>query len=90
MGYYMIEAIAVGILSGLFEWFETVANFILGPNVAAWLSEDDVVQVTLGISADGDLGAVRYFLVILAYTVALGAATFWRFEKRDVTGAKGD
>lgn len=90
MGYYMIEAIAVGIMSGLFEWFETVANFILGPNVAAWLSQDDVVQVTLGISADGDLGTIHHFLVILAYTVALGAATFWRFEKRDVAGAKGD
>ncbi len=90
MGYYMVEAIAVGIMSGLFEWFESVANFILGPNVAAWVSHDDVVQVTFGIRADGDLGGLHYFLVIFAYTVALGAAAFWRFEKRDVTGAKGD
>ena len=89
-GYYMIEAITVGILSGLFEWFEPVANFMLGPNVLAWLAHDDVIQVTLGISADGDLGAIHYFLVILAYTAALGAAAFWRFERRDVTGAKGD
>ena len=90
MGYYMVEAIAAGILSGLFEWFEPVANFLLGPNVSAWLSHDDVARVTLGISADGDLGSMHYFLVILVYTVALGAAAFWRFERRDVAGAKGD
>ena len=90
MGYYMIEAIVTGILSELFDWFEPVANFILGPNVAAWMAHDDVIQVTLGIRADGDLGAMHYFLVILAYTVALGAAAFWRFEHKDVTGAKGD
>ncbi len=90
MGYYMIEAIVTGILSELFDWFEPVANFILGPNVAAWMAHDDVIQVTLGIRADGDLGAMHYFLVILAYTVALGAAAFWRFERKDVTGAKGD
>ena len=90
MGYYMVEAIAAGILAGLFEWFEPVANFLLGPNVSAWLSHDDVAQVTLGISADGDLGSMHYFLVILVYTVALGAAAFWRFERRDVAGAKGD
>ena len=90
MGYYMIEAIVTGILSELFDWFEPVANFILGPNVAAWMAHDDVIQVTLGIRADGDLGAAHYFLVILAYTVALGAAAFWRFEHKDVTGAKGD
>ncbi len=90
MGYYMVEAIAVGIMSGLFAWFETLANFILGPNVSAWLAHDDVVQVTFGIRADGDLGAFHFFLVIAAYTVALGAAAFWRFESRDVAGAKGD
>ncbi len=90
MGYYMIEAIVTGILVSAFDWFEPVSNFILGPNVAAWLSHDDVIQVTLGIRADGDLGMSHYFLVMLAYTVALGAAAFWRFEHKDVTGAKGD
>ena len=90
MGYYMVEAIAVGIMSGLFDWFESVANFILGPNVSAWLAHDDVIQVTLGIQADGDLGALHFFLVIAGYTVALCAAAFWRFESRDVAGAKGD
>ena len=90
MGYYMIEAIVTGILVSAFDWFEPVSNFILGPNVAAWLSHDDVIQVTLGIRADGDLGTTHYFLVMLAYTVALGAAAFWRFEHKDITGAKGD
>ena len=90
MGYYMIEAIVTGLLVSSFDWFEPVSNFILGPNVAAWLSHDDVIQVTLGIRADGDLGTMHYFLVILAYTLALGAAAFWRFEHKDVTGAKGD
>ena len=90
MGYYMIEAIVTGLLVSSFDWFEPVSNFILGPNVAAWLSHDDVIQVTLGIRADGDLGTMHYFSVILAYTAALGAAAFWRFERKDVTGAKGD
>ena len=49
-----------------------------------------MIQVTIGIGADGDLGAVHYFSVILAYTAALGAAAFWRFEHKDITGAKGD
>ena len=90
MGYYMIEAIVTGLLTGFFEWFEPVANFMLGPNVTAWLDQEDVIQVTLGIRADGDLGAIHYLLVILAYTLALGASAFWRFEQKDVTGAKGD
>ena len=90
MGYYMVEAIAAGIMTGLFDWFQPVAEFLLGPNVAAWLSHNAVVQVTIGVSADADLGAWHNFLVLLAYTVALGAAAFWRFQRRDVAGAKGD
>ena len=35
-------------------------------------------------------GTLHAFLVLLAYIIVLGAATFWLFQRRDVTGAKGE
>ena len=90
LGYYMVEGITAGILNELLSWFHHVANFMLGPNVVAWLAHHDVIQATPGIGADGQLSTIHHFLVILAYALALGAAAFWRFERKDVTGAKGD
>ena len=33
--------------------------------------------------------ALQAFLVILAYTLVLGVAAYWIFQRRDITGAKG-
>ena len=47
MGYVVVELILVGVLSNLFDWFGTVSDYMLGPNVAAWMV-DEGARVTVG------------------------------------------
>ena len=78
MGYYIVEAIAAGIMTGLFDWFDTIANFPAGAERGGVAVAQRRGAGDDGVSADADLGVWHNFLVLLAYTVALGAAAFWR------------
>ena len=88
--YYVVELIATPLL-GLNETLEKLTDFILGSNVNNWMES---VFVTVEINESGGLAeqpdALHAFLVILAYTVALAAAAFWLFQRRDIAGARGD
>ena len=93
LAYYFVELILIQVLGGLFDWFNNVSDFLLGPNVIAWMTEARV-QATgsdaflFGIN---DLpGALHAFLVLLAYVVVLGGAAFWLFQRRDIAGARGE
>ena len=79
--YYLGEQIIVAIFSGLFGWFSTVARYLLGQNIAAW------AQLTGFGQGQTSVGSLHAFIVILIYTLVLGAAAFSIFERRDVTGA---
>ena len=76
MGYIVVELILVGVLSNLFDWFGTVSDYMLGPNVAAWMV-DEGARVTVGdATLIGSAGAglpspLHGFLVVTAYIVIL-------------------
>lgn len=88
LGYYFLEQILIALLSGLFSWFQDVANFMLVRNITAW------TQAPGGTGGGGFGGGVlpdatQAIVVLGVYTIALLAAAFWLFERRDVQGATG-
>ena len=90
MGYYAVELIAAPLLS-LTDWGQRIADALIGRNVSDWMDSAAVtVEINDASSAAGQGDALQAFLVILAYTVLLGAAAFWIFIRRDVAGAKGE
>ena len=95
MGYIVVELILVGVLSNLFDWFGTVSDYMLGPNVAAWMV-DEGARVTVGdATLIGSAGAglpspLHGFLVVTAYIVILFALTLRLFHHKDIAGAKGE
>ena len=95
MGYIVVELILVGVLSNLFDWFGTVSDYMLGPNVAAWMV-DEGARVTVGdATLIGSAGAglpspLHGFLVVTAYIVIVSALTLRLFHHKDIAGAKGE
>ena len=85
MAYHLVELMFIPILSPLLDGFKDVANYMLGPNVAAWLGTS-VPQVS-GFGERPD--TVHALLVLMGYIVVVGAATFWLFRRKDVAGATG-
>ena len=85
MAYHLVELIFVPILSSLLDGFKDVADYLLGPNVAAWLGTS-VPQVS-GFGERPD--TVHALLVLMGYILVVGAATFWLFRRKDVAGATG-
>ena len=43
LAYYFVELLLVQIMSGLFEWSSNISDFLLGPNIIAWMTEPGVV-----------------------------------------------
>ncbi len=87
LGYYFLEQIVIALFSGLFSWFQNVADFLLVRNISAW---------TQGTGTSGGFGGgatlpdtTHAILVLSAYTIAFLAGAFWLFERRDVQGATG-
>ena len=42
LAYFIVELILIQVLGGLFNWFNTVAEFMLGPSIAGWMPETGV------------------------------------------------
>jgi ABC-type transport system involved in multi-copper enzyme maturation permease subunit len=83
LGYYFAEQLIVALLSNFFSWFQNVADFLLVRNISGWTG-----------GAGGFPGQVlpdqtHAIIVLTVYTLVLGGAAFWLFEKRDVQGATG-
>ena len=93
LAYYFTESILLGILGGLFDWFSTVTNFLLGPNIIAWMTEPEL-QATgsdAALFAHQDLPSqLHAFLVVAGYIVIITTASFWLFQRKDIAGAKGE
>ncbi len=89
IGYYVAEQIVTGIMSSLVDWFDTVGNYLLGQNIAAWLSGTGDEEVFLFQASETSLGELHAALVLAAYIVGLSGLALWRFSRRDVGGASG-
>jgi ABC-type transport system involved in multi-copper enzyme maturation permease subunit len=92
VGYYLGEQLLVSIVSFVYDDFQKVSQFMLGPNVDAWLSSDTGMDANIGgiplLVGEGP-DPLRAFLVIAAYILVLAGATLWLFQKRDITGPRG-
>ena len=89
LAYYLTE---IYLMNTLLESFGTISDFLLGPNVIAWMVEPGarIIWAVENVPAVSDLPShVHAFLVILAYIVALGGSALWLFQRRDIAGAKG-
>ena len=76
LAYYFVELIIVQIMSGLFDWFSSVSDFLLGPNIAAWMTEPGVVTTggNSGLAGTSDpSGTLHAFVTLLVYMAVLGA-----------------
>ena len=84
LGYYFAEQIVVQLFSNFFDWFSTVADYLLVRNISAWAG-----GFSFGAGGGGGPDTLHSFLVLVVYTVAFGTAAFWLFQRRDVAGASG-
>ena len=82
--YRVVEWVFIPILAGQFDWFQDIADYLLGPNVSIWLSPEFQLG---GVVEQASI--LRAFLVLAAYIVIIGGATFALFQRRDIAGAKG-
>ena len=91
LGYYVVELIVTPLL-GLNETLAKATDYILGGSVGEWM-ESTFISVEVEVSGETPAvdqpDALQAFLVILAYTLVLGVAAYWIFQRRDITGAKG-
>ncbi len=88
--YYYAESIIAAIFLNVFTWFETVASYLLGRNVTAWMTSGDdgmAVNFIFGGRFGTFPGALHAFLVLMVYILALGGLALWLFRRRDLTGA---
>ena len=86
LGYYLIESILVGVLFN-FDWFERVAEFLIGPAGYGWMG----LPGGMTFSYPAELpDAAQSFVVLLGYVLILSAAAFWLFQRRDIAGARGE
>ncbi len=88
--YYLIEATIFPALNN-FDWFKRASEYLLSPNATALLeSSYGEVSITIGENGDAAQPDVLHALLVLgAYTLVFGALTYWLFQRRDITGAKG-
>ena len=85
LGYSFAEPILVSLLSRLFDWFGTVADYLLIRNISALAGGG----LSFGQGREDGPGILHSVLVLTAYTLVLCAMAVWLFQRRDVTGANG-
>ena len=88
--YYLVETTLIPIFNN-FDWFQRVSEYLLSTNVSTVLqSSYGEVSVSISGGAEGPQPDLLHAVLVLgAYTLVFGAATFWLFQRRDITGAKG-
>lgn len=84
LGYYFVEQIVIALFTGLFSWFGTVADLMLVRNINAFVQAPGGGGFSMGGGSLPD--ATQALLVLAIYTLVLGGAAFWMFERRDVHG----
>ena len=90
--YYVVELILPLVLGGVADWLDKVMDVaLLGGNASEWMSTASATEAQQALgTVVGQPDTLRAFFVLLAYTAVLVAAALWFFQRRDVTGAKGE
>ena len=92
MGYYVVEGILPPVLGGVADWLAKAMDVaLLGENATEWMSTASATEAQQALgTVVGQPDTLRAFFVLLAYTAVLVAAALWLFQRRDVTGARGE
>ena len=102
LAYFFVELILLQFLGDVFDWFGIVADFMLGPNIAgwmtqagvrsnSWIADAGVFTQTGGLVRISNLPSqLHAFLVLTAYIVVLGCAALWLTRRRGIAGARGE
>ena len=87
--FFVVEGFVLPPLLGLADWLETVRDALLIQNVDDWMYQG---QTAAAQTLEGAVqpNTLQAFFVILAYTVVLIAVTLWVFQRRDVSGPRGE
>lgn len=86
LGYYFAEQLIVLLLSGIFSWFQNVADYLLVRNISSWTGGSGIGPPgSAAVAAD----TTHALVVLSAYAVVLLTTAFWLFQRRDVHGATG-
>ena len=88
VAYYFVESFLVG----MFLWFSNVTDFLLGPSVISWMTEAGIHMTDEGamFPVSHPSSQLHAFLVIAAYSIIIGVAAFWLFQRKDIAGARGE
>ena len=86
---YIAEAMVVPPLLAISERLEGIREGLLSSNVSEWMSFGQTeAQVALQGAEQPD--TTQSFFVILAYSVIMVGVSLWLFQRRDVSGARGE
>ena len=80
IGYFIVESILAPLLR-LSDSLADIADYLLIQAFLSWTTVPSELD---------SFETVCVFLAILAYTIALAAATAWIFKRRDISGSVGD
>jgi ABC-2 type transport system permease protein len=84
LGFYFIEAIAVGIFNQSGGWLAEIPGYLIGPNVDALLPSSFFTQGPF--ASAGTMPSVLHASITLAvYCVVFMVIALYMFQKRDIT-----
>ncbi len=86
---YIAEAMVVPPLLAISEKFEGIKQGLLSSNVSEWLSFGQT-EAEVALQGAELPDPTQAFFVILAYSVGLAGVSVWLFQRRDVSGARGE
>ncbi len=84
LGFFFVEAIAVGIFNQAGGWLAKIPNYLIGPNVEAIIPESVFAQGPFSFNGE-PLSALHSSITIAVYCIALVLISLWLFKKRDLT-----
>ena len=84
LGFYFIEAIAVGLFGQAGGWLAKIPDYLIGPNVSALVPSSLFAEGRFG-SAGILPSTLHASLTLAVYCVVFIVASLYMFNKRDVT-----
>ena len=92
LAYHFAEAIVVAIMITLFDWFQTVADYLLGRSVTAWVlaGQPEGMRLATVMLGPGEYpGGLHALAVMLGYGALFCCLALWLFKRQDIKGAGG-
>ena len=88
---YVVDFSVLPPILGLVSWLENIREFLLSDTAGEWMTRYtfEIEEVTAGGPLEQP-DPIQAFFVMLAYILVMGGATYWLFQRRDITGPRGE